>query len=102
MRLGVSWCSAVHHPHPGAPTLFQESCYGEFIKDFASTLKKLIAKDDKNDHLQKVYKNMKQLTRICTKLQVSYCLLLGGPETSFLLLALPGAQQGKGLLVAPT
>ncbi|KAK1343273.1 hypothetical protein QTO34_016051, partial [Cnephaeus nilssonii] len=46
----------------------KESCYGEFIKDFISTLKNLM-KDNKNEHLQKVYENMKHLTQICTKLQ---------------------------------
>ncbi|KAM8764764.1 uncharacterized protein V5649_020359 [Rhynchonycteris naso] len=46
----------------------EESCYGEFIKDFISTLRKLTMKD-KNNRLRKVCKNMKELTRICTKLQ---------------------------------
>lgn len=82
-------------------TLFQESCYGEFITNFISTLKNLTQKH-KNDHLEKVYKNMKELKRICTKLQVSCHLLLGGPKTSFFLLPQPGTQQGKGLLMSPT
>lgn len=86
-------------PSSQYPTLFQESCYGEFIKDFISTLKNLM-KDNKNEHLQKVYENMKHLTQICTKLQVSCCLLLGEPDTLFSLLQ-PEAQQGKGLLMAP-
>ncbi|KAM5301439.1 uncharacterized protein AAES06_002313 [Glossophaga mutica] len=46
----------------------KESCYGEFITNFISTLKNLTEKH-KNDHLEKVYKNMKELKRICTKLQ---------------------------------
>lgn len=67
---------------PVSPTLFQESCYGQFIKDFISTLTALLRNCNHDDHLQKVYKNMKELPRICTKLQVSSCLLLGEPETS--------------------
>lgn len=69
------------------------------MKDFISTLKNLV-KGNKNEHLQKVYENMKYLTQICTKLQVSCCLLLGEPGTLFSLLQ-PEAQQSKGFLMAP-
>uniref|UniRef100_A0A8C4MDV3 Uncharacterized protein n=1 Tax=Equus asinus asinus TaxID=83772 RepID=A0A8C4MDV3_EQUAS len=69
----------------------EEPCYGEFTKDFISTLKELTTNKE-DQHIQKVYKDMKELTRICPKLKVSCCLLLGEPETSFLLPPQPGAQ----------
>uniref|UniRef100_A0A671FQL7 Interleukin-4 n=1 Tax=Rhinolophus ferrumequinum TaxID=59479 RepID=A0A671FQL7_RHIFE len=47
----------------------EESCYGQFIKDFISTLRALLTNCHHDDHLRKVYKNMKELPRICTKLQ---------------------------------
>lgn len=89
----------MHHHYPVSPTLFQESCYAKFIKDFISTLKLLLTKY-KDDRLQKVCKNMEELPRICTKLQVS-CLLLGKPETSFFLLPQPGARRAKDFLQPP-
>ena len=49
-----------------------------------------------------VEKDMQELTKICPKLKVSSCLLLGEPEMSFLLPPQPEAQWGKGLLMAPT
>ncbi|KAM5212277.1 uncharacterized protein RBU33_004920 [Hipposideros larvatus] len=47
----------------------EESCYGEFIKDFISTLNELRTKYKNDEHLQKVYKDVNDLPRICTKLQ---------------------------------
>lgn len=74
----------MHHHHPRAPTLFQELCYGEFTKNFTFTLKDLINKYDKQDHhIMKVYMDTEELTKICPKLKVSCCLLLGEPDTSF-------------------
>lgn len=61
---------------PGPLTLFQEPCYGEFTKDFISTLKELTKHNEHDRHIQKVYKDMEELTRICPKLKVSCCLLL--------------------------
>ncbi|VCW78704.1 unnamed protein product, partial [Gulo gulo] len=47
----------------------EEPCYGEFTKDFISTLKEL-TKSYKHDlHIKKVYKDMEELTRICPKLK---------------------------------
>lgn len=84
------------------PTLFQELCYGEFIKDFISTLKEIFRKYKEDYHIEKVYKDMDELTKICPKLQVSFCLLLGEAETSFLLQSQPEAQWDKGLFMAHT
>lgn len=81
---------------PVSPTLFQESCYGQFIKDFISTLRALLTNCNHDDHLRKVYKNMKELPRICTKLQVSSCLLLGEPETSLFCYHSQGPSGAKG------
>lgn len=61
-------------PLPFTP--FQEPCYGEFTKDFISTLKELTKSNEHDRHIRKVYKDMKELTRICPKLKVSCYLLL--------------------------
>ena len=81
-----------------ALTRFQELCYGEFIKDFISTLKNISTNYNKDFHIEKVYKDMTHLTRICPKLNVSCCLLLRKPEMLFLLPLQPEAQWGKGFL----
>ncbi|XP_077877052.1 uncharacterized protein LOC144366576 [Ictidomys tridecemlineatus] len=48
----------------------EELCYGEFTKNFTSTLKDLAAKYKHQDcHLIKVYKDMEELTKICPKLE---------------------------------
>uniref|UniRef100_A0A8C9ARE1 Granulocyte-macrophage colony-stimulating factor n=1 Tax=Prolemur simus TaxID=1328070 RepID=A0A8C9ARE1_PROSS len=48
----------------------EELCYGEFTKNFTSTLKDLVTKYDKQDHhIKKIYKDMEELTRICPKLK---------------------------------
>uniref|UniRef100_A0A8C8WH25 Colony-stimulating factor n=1 Tax=Panthera leo TaxID=9689 RepID=A0A8C8WH25_PANLE len=54
---------------PVPPTLFQEPCYGEFTKVFISTLKELTKYNEHDHHIRKVYKDMKELTRICPKLE---------------------------------
>uniref|UniRef100_A0A8D0S2S7 Uncharacterized protein n=1 Tax=Sus scrofa TaxID=9823 RepID=A0A8D0S2S7_PIG len=46
----------------------EELCYGEFIKDFISTLKNISTNYNKDCHIEKVYKDMTHLTRICPKL----------------------------------
>lgn len=67
---------------PVPPTLFQEPCYGEFTKVFISTLKELTKYNEHDHHIRKVYKDMKELTRICPKLEVSCYLLLGEPHAT--------------------
>ncbi|KAF7483058.1 Hypothetical predicted protein [Marmota monax] len=48
----------------------EELCYGEFTKNFTSTLKDLAAKYNHQDcHIIKVYKDMEELTKICPKLE---------------------------------
>uniref|UniRef100_A0A7N5JD11 Uncharacterized LOC100473502 n=1 Tax=Ailuropoda melanoleuca TaxID=9646 RepID=A0A7N5JD11_AILME len=47
----------------------EEPCYGEFTKDFISTLKELTKSNEHDRHIRKVYKDMKELTRICPKLK---------------------------------
>uniref|UniRef100_A0A8P0NU13 Uncharacterized protein n=2 Tax=Canis lupus familiaris TaxID=9615 RepID=A0A8P0NU13_CANLF len=47
----------------------EEPCYGEFTKDFISTLKELTKHNEHDRHIQKVYKDMEELTRICPKLK---------------------------------
>lgn len=85
---------------PMSPTLFQEPCYGEFTKDFISTLNELTKYNEHDHHIQKVYKDMEELTRICPKLQVS-CLFLGEQETSFLLPPQLKAHGAKSFLRPP-
>ena len=53
------------------PTLFQELCYGKFIEGFISTLNNISTKHKNDCHIEKVCKNMRQLTEICPKLKVS-------------------------------
>lgn len=38
--------------------------------------------NERDHHIRKVYKDMKELTRICPKLEVSCCLLLGKPHAT--------------------
>uniref|UniRef100_A0A8C9JDV6 Uncharacterized protein n=1 Tax=Panthera tigris altaica TaxID=74533 RepID=A0A8C9JDV6_PANTA len=47
----------------------EEPCYGEFTKVFISTLKELTKYNEHDHHIRKVYKDMKELTRICPKLE---------------------------------
>ncbi|XP_029797282.1 granulocyte-macrophage colony-stimulating factor isoform X1 [Suricata suricatta] len=47
----------------------EEPCYGEFTKVFISTLKQLTKHNAHDHHIRKVYKDMKELTRICPKLE---------------------------------
>uniref|UniRef100_A0A8D2DLM0 Uncharacterized protein n=1 Tax=Sciurus vulgaris TaxID=55149 RepID=A0A8D2DLM0_SCIVU len=50
----------------------EELCYGEFTKNFTSTLKDLAAKYKHRDHhITKVYKDIKLLAKICPKLEVN-------------------------------
>ncbi|KAG8507830.1 Granulocyte-macrophage colony-stimulating factor, partial [Galemys pyrenaicus] len=46
----------------------EEPCYGEFTKDFICTLEKLKNINQQDIHIEKVYKDMKKLTQICSKL----------------------------------
>uniref|UniRef100_A0AC11D154 Uncharacterized protein n=1 Tax=Ovis aries TaxID=9940 RepID=A0AC11D154_SHEEP len=48
----------------------EELCYGKFIEGFISTLNNISTKH--NDwHIEKVCKNMRQLTKICPKLKLT-------------------------------
>jgi hypothetical protein len=70
----ASFCA--HLPPPMLLTLFQGLSYRKLTKDFISTLKELSDKYNTQDpHIPKLYKNMKLLSEICTKLVVSCCLL---------------------------
>ncbi|EPY81670.1 hypothetical protein CB1_000719020 [Camelus ferus] len=60
----------------------EELCYGEFIKDFISTLKEIFRKYKEDYHIEKVYKDMDELTKICPKLQHSNQILSQTPLPS--------------------
>ncbi|XP_064131410.1 granulocyte-macrophage colony-stimulating factor isoform X1 [Loxodonta africana] len=47
----------------------EELCYGKFTKNFISTLKNVSELNKEDCHINKVYKDMKELTTICTKLK---------------------------------
>ncbi|XP_057576519.1 uncharacterized protein LOC130844242 [Hippopotamus amphibius kiboko] len=46
----------------------EELCYGKFIEGFISTLNEISTKYNNDCHIKKVYKDMKELTKICPKL----------------------------------
>ncbi|XP_010861884.1 PREDICTED: uncharacterized protein LOC105005555 [Bison bison bison] len=49
----------------------EELCYGKFIEGFISTLNNISTKHKNDCHIEKVCKNMRQLTEICPKLKLT-------------------------------